>query len=889
MTPGFTFAALLAAAAPGDAGFGDFSEPELPTLASNVDARGAGGISPPDNLTVRGVCLKLGGGTSACFDTDLLRLAIAWRGGFLSDKGIAPVSYQNPHTKAPEGTGDLPKPTGDPVFANGIYPGCVAAGAPISDPRTPAPDPKEVGRGPLPPEMGRFEGLYVHGSRATLAYSLFGGDVREQLESVPGGVARTIRFTRVAKPCRLVMAQVPPAAHVLSKRGDRVVVDLNGSRLVVTATFAPAGASLEVEGGRHVTFALPRRQAPATFRVALQRLGPGEPLPALIPAAIRRPPRLEPFDRGGPRRWQQSVFTTGRVGRERDGFAVDDLTLPEPNPWRRRVRLSGIAFFPDGRAAVSTIDGDIWIVSGIDERLARIEWRRFASGLHEPQSVVVRKGEIFTFTRSGIVRLADLDRNGEADHYANFCDLPAQTGETREFPMDMVLRPDGGFTVAKGGQQRTRGKHNASIIAVASDGRSIDVIATGLRQPYLGIHPKTGLLTASDQQGHFIPSTPVHVVRKGAFYGFREPHHPGPFPSVTEPVVWIPHHVVQSGAGQVWVTGGKMGPLAGHLLYLDYNSGAMARVFLDEDQGAVFRLPLAFPGALLKAAMNPGDDWLYAVGFQLWGSGTQRLSGFFRVRASGAASPWPADVRSDAKGILLRFPEPLDPAAAAVPGRYVVKRWNYKRAPTYGSGFYRLDGNPGQEDLWVWAARLSQDRRSVFLLVDDMKPAMQVHVSYRLRSAAGRDFADEVYLTVARLKTREPLRAEFQGLDAPAPPSERLARPAGAGILGGRVPVTIESGKDIALRLGCASCHSTDGTILGRNGSTWKGLFGSRRRFADGSETLADETYLRESIYEPGRRVIQEFAGKDVGMPSYVGIIEEDHVKALILYIRSLK
>lgn len=61
------------------------------------------------------------------------------------------------------------------------------------------------------------------------------------------------------------------------------------------------------------------------------------------------------------------------------------------------------------------------------------------------------------------------------------------------------------------------------------------------------------------------------------------------------------------------------------------------------------------------------------------------------------------------------------------------------------------------------------------------------------------------------------------------------------------------------------------------------------RRLSDGSEVRADEAYLRESIYDPGRRVLEEFARKDVGMPSYVGIISESQAEALILFIRGLK
>ena len=44
-------------------------------------------------------------------------------------------------------------------------------------------------------------------------------------------------------------------------------------------------------------------------------------------------------------------------------------------------------------------------------------------------------------------------------------------------------------------------------------------IGYGLRQPFIGVHPETGLVTASDQQGHYVPSTPLHIIGGHRFYG----------------------------------------------------------------------------------------------------------------------------------------------------------------------------------------------------------------------------------------------------------------------------------------------------------------------------------------------------------------------------------
>ena len=88
--------------------------------------------------------------------------------------------------------------------------------------------------------------------------------------------------------------------------------------------------------------------------------------------------------------------------------------------------------------------------------------------------------------------------------------------------------------------------------------------------------------------------------------------------------------------------------------------------------------------------------------------------------------------------------------------------------------------------------------------------------------------------------------------------------------------------------MGCVVCHSVDGSTLGKVGPSWKGVFGSERRFADGTKAKADEAYFRESIREPALRVVAGFDKSDTGMPSYEGVINDSQIEALVLHITSL-
>jgi len=88
--------------------------------------------------------------------------------------------------------------------------------------------------------------------------------------------------------------------------------------------------------------------------------------------------------------------------------------------------------------------------------------------------------------------------------------------------------------------------------------------------------------------------------------------------------------------------------------------------------------------------------------------------------------------------------------------------------------------------------------------------------------------------------------------------------------------------------IGCAACHSVDGSTNGKSGPTWKGLAGAERLFEDGGRAEATSAYLRESILEPGAKVTRGYNPKDVGMPSYRGILSDTDIESLILYIESL-
>ncbi|TFH02275.1 MAG: cytochrome c oxidase subunit II [Calditrichales bacterium] len=82
----------------------------------------------------------------------------------------------------------------------------------------------------------------------------------------------------------------------------------------------------------------------------------------------------------------------------------------------------------------------------------------------------------------------------------------------------------------------------------------------------------------------------------------------------------------------------------------------------------------------------------------------------------------------------------------------------------------------------------------------------------------------------------------------------------------------------------CITCHTVDGSP--GVAPSFKGTFGSTRILADGSQVVVDENYLRESMLEPQKKVVQGFQPV---MPTFQGVLRDRQIDALIAYIKSLK
>ncbi len=548
-------------------------------------------------------------------------------------------------------------------------------------------------------------------------------------------------------------------------------------RCVAVALRGAGGPELHLDGpvlrvaGRRVVLDVPAHAQP--LRVQLRMVAGATVEQGAAAIAANGDDRVAPLSTlPAAARWGAPLVTKGYRAPDDGAFAVDTITIPLDNPFHSRMRTAAFDFFRDGRAAVSTWNGDVWIVDGIDDGLDELQWRRFATGLFDPLGLRIVDDVVHVLGRDGITRLNDENGDGEADWFECFNHDVLITSAFHEFAFDLQTDAEGNFYFSKGAPVKPGGRgfmkivpHHGTILKVSKDGAHIETVATGLRAPNgIGVS-ETGIVTSGDNEGTYMPRCRLNWITQPGFYGgVVDTAHRTPVPAAPDlPLCWMPMDVDNSSGGQVWVTGAGWPDLAGRLLHLSYGTCSVFLVLTEEVdghmQGGVVRLPAEFSSSCMRGRFSPRDGELYVIGLQGWQTSAAREGGFHRVRRTKAPLGLPVALRTCTKGVYLTFAEPLDEATATDLDSFGVEVWNYRYSPNYGSPEVSVlhperevaEGKPNRDPLPVTAARLSKDRRTVFLAVSGMRPVHQMRVTWNVDAADGRAMKGELHNTIHAL------------------------------------------------------------------------------------------------------------------------------------------
>jgi hypothetical protein len=710
------------AAAPDD-------KPELQREPDWVDARWnqtdlgnfhASVLPMPGGRIAKGLSVRVGadGAGAVAYDTATCSLRGGWTGGFLK---FAPGRY---------GLIDAPL-LGGPVQ--------------FTAPAAPAWGTASV----------QWRGLHVSGPRVVLEYAVGESVVHESpwFESGEGlGVfTRTFEVVSAASPLTAILVDGRNRPQQVVEIDGLKILTLQGTNGVLAVAVRGEGTDLQLTRNA-VTLGFPPSKAARSAKVFLATVGAQElPKFAALVKKSAGPENLTALARPGVPRWKP-LPTRGQRGFGLDAYVVDTLTVPYDNPWKALFFTSGVDFLPNGDAAVCTIHGDVWLVSGVDDTLQKLTWRRLATGLFQPLGLRVRNGKIHVLGRDQITVLHDENGDGEADFYENFCNQIQTSTGGHDYVTSLDTDAQGNFYYID-----PRGVHR-----ISPDGKKHETIAAGWRNPNgMGVSADGSIITAAPQQGEWTPASSICEAKPGGWYGYAGPRVTAERPlGYDAPLCWIPHRVDNSSGSQLWVNSERWGPVQNHFVHFSFGRCAQFLVLREVvdgvAQGAVTPLPGKFLSGAMRGAFNPKDGQLYVVGSKGWQTSAARDGCLQRVRYTGATPLVPVEFNVHTNGVRVTFATALDRAAAEDAGSYAAAHWNYRYAKQYGSKDF-LPSDPekeGHETLEVRAAKLLPDGKGVFLKIPGLRPVMQFELRYSLKSTAGKTMKSELHGSINRLGAR---------------------------------------------------------------------------------------------------------------------------------------
>jgi putative heme-binding domain-containing protein len=694
--------------------------------------------SDGSNVARKGLSVRLDAGPGGVsrgqawilHELDTLRAAALWTGsGFIDWAGI---NFDGRH-------GAHPRLAGDVIVQLATQPGW-------ADPVTGSfADSRPLGRdglpyGPLP--YARFHALHHAGDQVVLEYRVGNTRVLESASmpqrsaavgtagapvTSPAVVIRSFSFGPRPQPLAARLAMLPATARIVGAQHETPspqLVERDGCiDLLVPAGDLP----LDV----HVAFA--SAEAPVDPLVSL--LTPPSPS-----SLIGRPAQSL---------WATPLSTQMAKGDESGPLAIDVLTAPNQNPWNAQLRFSGLDFLnaTGDTAVLCTWDGDVWRVEGLTAADGRLTWRRIASGLYQPLGIKVIEGVIHVGCRDRIVRLIDLDGDGQTDRYDTFNDDHQVTEHFHEFAMGLETDAEGNVYYAKSARHALPAvvPHHGTLLKVNRDGSGTEIVAQGFRAANGVCVESDGTFWVTDQEGHWNPKNRINHVRPGGFYGNMLGFHgvtDASDAAMEPPAVWITNAFDRSPAELLRVPLGRFEPLAGHLLELSYGEGRIHLVLTEPVtdprglggrvlQGALVPLPMDdLPTGIMRGRFGPVDGHLYTCGLHAWAGNRTAPGGFFRVRRTPHPLRLPLSLHAAAGILELTFSTPLA-AGAENPASWQLRTWEIDRTQEYGSP------HRDEQSRAIQSAALSADGRSITLTVPGFAAARCYALSWQLPAADG--------------------------------------------------------------------------------------------------------------------------------------------------------
>lgn len=412
------------------------------------------------------------------------------------------------------------------------------------------------------------------------------------------------------------------------------------------------------------------------------------------------------------------------------------------------LEASSFQLMPDGKMAVASRRGEIWMITDpFAPEVKPEQMQRFAHGLHEVLSLAERDGWLYLVQRTDVSRIKDTDGDGVADLFEIVNDEWEVSGDYHEYAFGSKFDRDGNLwvTLCLTGSFNSDVKYRGWCVRITPEGKLIPT-CSGVRSPGgMGMN-LAGEMFYTDNQGpwngtcalkHLIPGK--FVGHPGGFKWYdlassvmgprpKEPQsgsrfmvEAGKIPEYEPPSILFPYAKMGNSASGIAAdsTGGKFGPFAGQMFVGDQTASTVMRCFLElvdgHYQGVCFPFREGFGSGTLGLEMTPRGSLFVGGTNRGWGSRGNKPFAVERLDWTGKVPFEIHEMRARPDGFELAFTEPVDPLAAGKVESYSLTTYTYIFQASYGSP--QVDHSTPTIEKVVVAA----DGKSVRLIVKGLQ------------------------------------------------------------------------------------------------------------------------------------------------------------------------
>lgn len=401
----------------------------------------------------------------------------------------------------------------------------------------------------------------------------------------------------------------------------------------------------------------------------------------------------------------------GTAGREEAFYKIVALPIPESI----HIEAGSFEALPDGRLAIGTRRGDIFLVEGAYEKHPKPTYQRFAAGLDEVLGLAYKDGAFYVTQQTELTRITDANSDGRADRFETLSDVWG-FNNYHEFAVGSDFDNEGNLWVALclSKSYHSHEKFRGWALKITPDGKTIPQ-CSGIRSP-LGVGMNAqGAMIYAESQGPWNGSCSLKHLKPGGFMGhpisfnwYPDAPNMGPVPVTPDTPSrleierkrvkqLVPYAVVfpykkmgRSISGfTVDRTGGKFGPFENQIFIGDYTLSIVMRATMEEVngvwQGACYPFREGLSTGILNVQFTPEGQLITGGTNRGWPVRGARNNVLERLDWTGRIPFEIKEINATPDGFQLTFTKPVDPKLAADPASYKIQTYTHMYRQAYGS------------------------------------------------------------------------------------------------------------------------------------------------------------------------------------------------------------